>query len=147
MLIRIVFFVTLYFFSTNGPVSAQQAPLGSELGLRIGALPALSYRFALAENQLVELLFARSNQSLLFTAIYQRQQAFGPAGYYYRYGGGFSLGGWNQRLVSGFDMQVGADYYLPLLPVVVSLDVRPWLRITGLFEASGELAATVRYVF
>ncbi|MBA4304163.1 MAG: hypothetical protein C0424_08055 [Sphingobacteriaceae bacterium] len=131
----------------NRPVSAQQAPIGSELGLRIGALPALSYRFTPAETHLVELLFARSNQSLLFTALYQQQQPFGPAGFYYRYGGGFSLGGWNQRLVSGFDMQVGADYYLPVVPVVVSLDVRPWLRLTGLLEASGELAATVRYVF
>lgn len=147
MLIRIVFFVTLYFFSTNGPVSAQQAPLGSEFGLRVGVLPALSYRFALAESQLVELLFARSGQGLLFTAIYQQQQAFGPAGLYYRYGGGFSAGGWNQRLISGLDMQVGADYYLPVLPVVVSIDVRPWLRITGLFETNGELAASVRYVF
>lgn len=147
MLIRIIFFAILCLSLANKPVEGQIAPIGSELGIRVGALPALSYRFTPLEGHLVELLFARSNQSLLFTALYQKQLPVGPPGFYYRYGGGFSLGGWNQRLVSGVDLQIGADYYVPVLPVVLSMDVRPWVRLTGILEANGELAATVRYVF
>lgn len=83
----------------------------------------------------------------MFTALYQKQQPLGMTGFYTRYGGGFSLGGWNERLESGLDMQVGADYYVPILPLVLSLDVRPWMRITGNLAVNGELAATLRYVF
>ena len=115
--------------------------------MRVGALPSLSYRFAPVEQQMVELLFARSNQSLLFSALYQKQLPLKWQGTYYRYGGGFSIGGWNQRLVSGLDVQLGIDYYLPFLPLVISMDMRPWLRLTGLVEANGELAASLRYVF
>jgi len=96
---------------------------------------------------MVELLFTKSGQSLLFTALYQRQLPFGAEGLYYRYGGGFSVGGWNQQLVSGIDMQVGMDYYLPVVPLVFSLDLRPWARVTGVLEANGELAGSLRYVF
>lgn len=123
------------------------APIGSEAGFRVGVRPALSYRFVPDESHMVELLFAKSGQSLLFTALYQKQLPFGADGMYYRYGGGFSLGGWNQRLVSGLDMQVGIDYYLPMAPLVFSLDLRPWVRLTGLLETNGELAGTLRYVF
>lgn len=147
LLIRIFFFVILIVNHANAQSTTQVAPIGSELGFRMGALPALSYRFVPTESQMIELLFANTHPSLLFTALYQKQLPIGPPGFYYRYGGGFSVGGWNQRLVSGVDLQVGADYYLPILPVVISLDVRPWVRLTGLLEASGELAATVRYVF
>ncbi|MFN3529349.1 MAG: hypothetical protein ACK417_05450 [Bacteroidia bacterium] len=94
-----------------------------------------------------ELLFAKSGPSLMFTGLYQVQQAFGPQGLYQRYGGGISIGGWNGQLLSGLDMQVGIDYYIPMYPVVLSLDVRPWVRITGDLSASGELAASLRYVF
>jgi hypothetical protein len=99
------------------------------------------------ETHMVELLFAKSGYSLMFTALYQKQQAMFFPGFYTRYGGGFSLGGWNERLESGLDMQLGVDYYIPVLPLVVSLDVRPWVRITGNLGVNGELAATVRYVF
>lgn len=144
---RILFCVLLGFFSVTGTLRAQQAPLGAEIGLRLGVAPALTYRFVLAEPHLVELLFARTDQSLLFTTLYQKQQAFGLEGLYHRYGGGFSLGGWNGRLISGLDMQVGIDYYIPVVPLVASIDVRPWIRITGDFGVNGELAASVRYVF
>jgi hypothetical protein len=115
--------------------------------MRFGVRPALSYRFMPAETHMLEFLFAKSGQSLMFTALYQKQQSVLFPGFYSRYGGGFSLGGWNERLESGLDMQVGVDYYIPVLPLVVSLDIRPWIRITGNFEVNGELAATVRYVF
>jgi len=83
----------------------------------------------------------------MFTALYQKQQAVLFPGFYGRYGGGFSLGGWNGYLESGFDMQVGVDYYIPILPLVLSLDVRPWVRITGNLGVNGELAASLGYVF
>ncbi len=144
---RIVFYGMVCFFSWTTQLYAQQAPIGSELGMRFGVRPALSYRFMPAETHMVELLFAKSGQSLMFTALYQKQQAVLFPGFYSRYGGGFSLGGWNERLESGLDMQVGVDYYIPVLPLVASLDIRPWIRITGNFEVNGELAATIRYVF
>ncbi len=152
MVRHIIFFAFLFFSSLelhaqNDSLPKVIAPLGSEAGIRLGALPALSYRFMPAESHMVELLFARSNQSLLFTALYQKQQPLFGEGLYYRYGGGFSVGGWNQKLVSGLDMQIGLDYYLPIMPLVFSLDIRPWVRITGLLEANGELAASLRYVF
>ncbi|MDP2187580.1 MAG: hypothetical protein Q8J69_02750 [Sphingobacteriaceae bacterium] len=135
------------FFSFTTQLQAQQAPIGSELGLRFGVRPALSYRFMPVETHMVELLFAKSGESLMFTALYQKQQAAFFPGFYSRYGGGFSLGGWNERLESGLDMQLGVDYYIPVLPLVVSLDIRPWIRLTGEAGVNGELAATVRYVF
>jgi hypothetical protein len=144
---RIFFCVVVCFFSWNTQIQAQQAPIGSELGLRFGVRPALSYRFMPAETHMVELLFAKSGYSLMLSALYQKQQAALFPGFYTRYGGGFSLGGWNEQLESGLDIQVGGDYYLPFLPLVVSLDVRPWMRITGDFGVNGELAATLRYVF
>jgi hypothetical protein len=128
-------------------LKAQQAPIGSELGLRWGVKPALSYRFVPVESHLVELLFTKSNQSLLFTALYQRQQPMVLPGMYTRYGGGFSLGGWQGRLISGLDAQVGLDYYIPVLPLVASLDLRPWIHLTGELGVNGELAGTLRYVF
>lgn len=152
MVRHIIFFAFLFFYSHPGLAVTDSlpkviAPLGSEAGIRIGVSPAITYRFMPAESHMVELLFARTGRSLLFTALYQKQQAVFGEGLYYRYGGGFSVGGWNQRLVSGFDMQIGLDYYLPIMPLVFSLDMRPWVRITGLLEANGELAASLRYVF
>lgn len=101
----------------------------------------------LQESHMAELLFAKSGQSLLFTALYQKQEALSINGFYGRYGGGFSLGGWNEQLISGLDMQVGVDYYITFIPIVLSLDVRPWMRITGDFSVNGELAVSLRYVF
>lgn len=128
-------------------MSAQKGPIGSEAGLRFGVRPALTYRFMLKESQLAELIFAKSGQSLLFTTLYQKQEPLSINGFYGRYGGGFSLGGWNEQLISGVDMQVGMDYYIPVVPIVLSLDVRPWMRITGDFSVNGELALSLRYVF
>lgn len=151
-LVRAIIFLVIQFIFISGASgqadsSGLKAPLGSETGIRVGVRPALSYRFVPKEAYLVELLFAKSGESLLFTALYQKQNPFGPLGAYYRYGAGFSIGGWNQQLISGPDMQLGVDYYLPVAPLVLSLDLRPWVRITGRLEANGELAASLRYVF
>lgn len=147
MVKRIIFCAFFNILFANGLANAQKGPIGSEAGLRFGVRPALTYRFMLKEGQLAELIFAKSGQSLLFTALYQKQEPLTIHGFYGRYGGGFSLGGWNERLISGLDMQVGVDYYIPVAPIVLSLDVRPWMRITGDFSVNGELALSLRYVF
>lgn len=147
MTYRILFYFWGIIFLSVVEAGAQEGPIGSEAGMRFGVRPAFSYRFVPKEKRLFELIFTKSGSSLLFTSLYQKQQPIGPLGLYQRYGAGFSLGGWNGRLLSGLDAQAGIDYYLPMLPVVVSLDLRPWMRITGDFSVSGELAASLRYVF
>lgn len=130
---------------------AQQKPLGSELGLRYGAATALSYRFYLQEKQAgergFELLFAKSNQSLLFTVLYERlQQRFTP-GFYTYYGFGGSIGGWNDRQRLALDMVLGSCYYLPYLPVNIDFSLRPFAVLTGEAGVNAELALSLRWVF
>ncbi len=132
-------------------LSAQQKPLGSEFGLRYGAATALSYRFYLREKNIgeqgFELLFTKSKQSLLFTALYEKlQQRFMP-GFYTYYGLGGSLGGWNDGQRLAMDMIVGSCYYLPYLPVNIDFSLRPYAVVTGDAGVNAELALSLRWVF
>jgi hypothetical protein len=130
---------------------AQQKPLGSEIGFRYGEAPALSYRFYLQEFQqkgaAFELLFAKSGQSLLFTALYEKMQDRKWTGWYTYYGFGGSVGGWNDKQRMSLDMALGSCYYVPFLPLNVDFSLRPYLSVAGQPGVNAELALCARWVF
>lgn len=126
---------------------AQQKTLGSELGFRYGEAPALSYRFYFEELTGFELLFAKSEQSLLFTALYEKLQPREFAGFYTYYGFGGSMGGWNNRQRLSLDMVLGTCYFVPYVPLNIDFALRPYLVLNGLVAVNAELAVSVRWVF
>jgi len=126
---------------------AQQKPLGTEFGFRYGAGPGLTYRFYLQEKTGFEILFMKSGQSLLVTALYEKLQFRQFAGLYTYYGLGASVGGWNDQQRMSLDMALGSCYFVPYVPINVDFSLRPYLIVAGPVGVNAELALSVRWVF
>lgn len=117
------------------------------MGLRYGEVSALTYRFYYQERTGFELLFAKSQQSLLFTVLYEKLQDRKYAGLYTYYGFGGSVGGWNDRQRMSLDMALGSCYFVPYVPLNIDFSLRPYLILTGLPGVNAELAVSIRWVF
>jgi len=147
-LLRPILFVTIFLlFGSRQQLKAQATFQGAEFGFRYGSSPALSYRLWIHEQTGYELLFTKADKSLLFSAFWLIQRPLDFSGGYLHYGVGGSIGARNGRQQTALDGQLGLDYYLPVVPLNVSFNLRPWFVITGGVEVQAELALSARWVF
>ncbi len=147
-LLRPILFVVIFLvMGGRQSLKAQAGLQGAELGFRYGSSPAVNYRLWFQEQSGYELLFTKSGNSLLFTAFWLIQRPLGFPGGYLHYGAGGSIGARNGQQQTALDGQLGVDYYLPVVPLNVSFDLRPWFVITGGVEVQAELALSARWVF
>lgn len=147
-LLRPILFAILFLlFDSPEQLKAQAEFQGAEFGFRYGSSPALSYRLWVKEQSGYELLFTKSGESLLFSGFWLMQRPLGFSGGYLHYGAGGSIGARNGRQQTALDGQLGLDYYLPVVPLNMSFDLRPWFVITGGVDFQAELALSARWVF
>lgn len=147
-LLRPILFAAIFLlFSGQQPLNAQAALQGAEFGFRYGSSPAFSYRLWTHEQSGYELLFTKSSNSLLFAAFWLTQRPLNFTGGYLHYGAGGSIGARRGQQQTAIDAQLGMDYYLPVVPLNISFDLRPWFVITGGVDFQAELALSARWVF
>ena len=68
-------------------------------------------------------------------ALYERHIPVITNGFHFYYGGGLNMGGWEKHSDTKFtaciDGVIGLEYKIPKIPLAVSVDYKPCLKIAG----------------
>ncbi|MBP3943945.1 hypothetical protein J5U18_10270 [Sphingobacteriaceae bacterium WQ 2009] len=137
------------------------------IGVRFGAAQGISYRYTLAEDRaLTGLLSVQSNHASRRFRVVGLYEFYKPLGgdfsWYYGFGGsvgsykskaytskdGSQVAPYSEALVS-LDGILGISYDVPDVPLVISLDVKPYLDFiqSSTIKLIDPIGFTVRYKF
>jgi hypothetical protein len=135
------------------------------IGLRLGTSQGITFKHALANDGMLELMLTSRWGGWNFTAMYQKYApAFNADGLYWYYGAGAHIGFYDgndndknpwydedddeDHVIVGIDGIIGLEYQIGEIPFHVGLD---WKPAFNLFDEAGlwadEVALSIRYVF
>lgn len=152
----ILLFLLIFIFTIR--VDAQDYNTG--IGIRAGTSNGLTIKHFIAQESLVEIIFASRWHGYNLTGLYQvYKQAFKTNRLNWFYGVGAHIGSYqgeehrrfdddNNYWLLGLDGIIGLEYNFHEIPFNISLDWKPAVDFTGGFYPWGdEVAFSLRYIF